>query len=187
MTAWRIFGQSVNSSKRARALYRNRTSIPRRPLLCRPHRRTQVYILESCRELVLSSPSRSRRTRAIIIITMLRPKCLSQALLTTRHAFQRSSLRTSSVINGASIQSRYLSTSITTSIWRRIGRMTGILSNRLTWGAPAIDVSRQWRGMKVRSSVKKLCDGCKVRLRSLHYTTSGWRWSWLMAAFRLMP
>lgn len=48
-----------------------------------------------------------------------------------------------------------------------------MMSNRPAWGASAMDMSRQLRGMKVRSSVKKLCDGCKVRRRSLHYTTEG--------------
>lgn len=36
-------------------------------------------------------------------------------------------------------------------------------------------ITTQIRGMKVRSSVKKLCDGCKVRLR--HSTTSRHHWT----------
>ena len=36
---------------------------------------------------------------------------------------------------------------------------------RPTWGITWSHVTEQSRGMKVRSSVKKLCDGCKVRFR----------------------
>jgi len=43
MTAWRIFGRSINSSRRA--LYWNRTRIQRSPLLCRPLRRTWIPVL----------------------------------------------------------------------------------------------------------------------------------------------
>lgn len=45
--------------------------------------------------------------------------------------------------------------------------MTGILSTRAAWDVSTTDVPGQSRGMKVRSSVKKLCDGCKVRPRFL--------------------
>ena len=47
--------------------------------------------------------------------------------------------------------------------WRRIGGLLGKLDKR-----PGLEIVRHEakpelaRGMKVRSSVKKLCDGCKV-------------------------
>lgn len=64
---------------------------------------------------------------------------------------------------------RFLSTSTTTtspaaralSLWRGIRPTVAVAT---TGTATTTAVQQQVRGMKVRSSVKKLCDGCKVRL-----------------------
>lgn len=60
----------------------------------------------------------------------------------------------------------------TSTPWRAAVLWQGLRSSMTSWGRrPAavtstLEVREQVRGMKVRSSVKKLCDGCKVCLYS---------------------
>ena len=60
----------------------------------------------------------------------------------------------------------YTTSSFRSTAWQGIGRMLAIAGKRpILSETQATDVGGP-RGMKVRSSVKKLCDGCKVRQES---------------------
>ena len=92
------------------------------------------------------------RSAVRALSSLPRPSCRSPSCLTPP-AMIRS-------IHSTHFISRF---AIRQSVWLGFGWALGGLSKR-----PVVDMMRsttleQSRGMKVRSSVKKLCDGCKVR------------------------
>lgn len=103
------------------------------------------------------------------ITTMVVPRPALKALSTLPRPSYISPSRLLTNATVRSMHSTYFTSQPATrqSIWQGLGWAFGGLSKRPVAVSLEATTLEQSRGMKVRSSVKKLCDGCKVRSHSI--------------------